>query len=97
MSGTDLRTQAFLQDISLYCHANSYDLDALKRILVKPSEWSERLRRNFDHVLEKRSLTANDYARRTDIDFEDDEALFYYLKALYDFLFSGGPYPEIQS
>lgn len=96
MTNLDLRTQAWLNDMFLYCGANVYGPDKLKEELAIPSEWSMRFRRNFEYVLEKRSLTADDYARRTDIDFEDDEALFYYLKALRDFLFLGGPYPEIQ-
>jgi hypothetical protein len=47
-------------------------------------------------VLENRSLTADDYARRTDIEFENDETLFAYLHALRDFLFADGPYPELE-
>ena len=90
MKSLDLRTQAWLDDMFLYCGANVYGPDKLKEELGWSSEWSERLRRNFDYVLENRSLTAED------IEFENDEALFAYVEALRDFLFSDGPYPEFE-
>lgn len=96
MKSLDLRTQAWLDDMFLYCGANVYGPDKLKEELGWSSEWSEHLRWNFDYVLENRSLTADDYARRTDIEFENDEALFAYVEALRDFLFSNGPYPEFE-
>lgn len=96
MKSLDLRTEAWLDDMFLYCGANVYGPDRLKEELAWSSEWSERLRRNFDYVLENRSLTADDYARRTDVEFENDEALFAYVEALRDFLFADGPYPEIE-
>jgi len=96
MHDLDLRTLSFLREIGLYCHANCYDPDGLRQRLAPPSEWSERLRRNFDYVLENRSLTARDYSRRTDIEFENDETMFAYVEALRDFLFADGPYPEFE-
>jgi hypothetical protein len=93
MKSLDLRTQAWLDDMFLYCGANVYGPDKLKEELAWSSEWAERLRRNFDHVLKNRSLTADDYA---DIEFENDEMLFAYVEALRDFLFLDGPYPEFE-
>lgn len=94
MPDLDFRTRSFLGDIGLDCHADCYDPDGLRQRLNPPSEWSARLRRNFDHVLEHRSLTANDYMRRTDIEFENDETLFAYLQTRRDCLFADGSYPE---
>jgi hypothetical protein len=96
MPELDFRKRSFLREIGLYCHANCYDPDGLRQRLDPPSEWSERLHRDFDHVLKHRSLTANDYTRRTEIEFENDESLYAYVEALRDFLFSDGPYPKFE-
>jgi hypothetical protein len=81
----------------LYCGANVYGPDELKERLSRPTEWSERFHRKFEHVLEMRALTAKDYELRTDIDFDSDDELFIYLRKLYDFLFAAGPYPEFSA
>jgi hypothetical protein len=48
MKSLDLRTQAWLDDMFLFCGANVCGPDKLKEELAWSSEWSERLRRNFD-------------------------------------------------
>ena len=94
MTDLDLRTRAWLDDMFLYSGANAYGPDKLREELSHVSEWGERLRRNFEHVLERKTSTAKGYARRTEIAFESGEALFVYLQNLYDFLFAAGCYPE---
>lgn len=94
MTDLDMRTRAWLDDMFLYCGANVYGPDKLKDELSVPSEWRAQFRRNFEHVLGTKTLTAKDYERRTDIEFDSDDELFAYLRKLYNFLFAAGPYPE---
>jgi hypothetical protein len=51
MTQIDLRTQAWMKDIGLYCGANANDPAKLKEISAYTSEWSKRLKQNFEHVL----------------------------------------------
>lgn len=97
MRGHDLRTQAFLQDAGLFLQANCYDPSGLKRRVNPKSEWSERFRRNFEHVLADRSMSVPEYERRMDIEFADEATLYGYLSSMYEFIFHGGPLPEIPS
>ena len=59
MTQIDLRTQVWMKDIGLYCGANTNDPAKLKEISADPSEWSKRLKLNFDYVLAEKS----DYLR----------------------------------
>ena len=94
MSDLDFKIRAWLNEISLYCRRHTYDPDKLKRRLAVPTEWSQKPRANFDHVVEGRTLGTKDYERETDIDFETDEKLFDYLGALKAFFFDDGPFPN---
>ncbi|WP_136685189.1 hypothetical protein [Falsirhodobacter xinxiangensis] len=81
--------------MSPYDHANCSDPRKLKVLASHPCEWSERFRRNFDHVIENRTVTAEDYDKYTAIELEDDEALYRYLRAVHAFLCADGSYPDI--
>jgi len=94
MTQFDLRTQAWLQDIRLYCGGNTNDPAKLKENVTHPSEWAERLKRNFSHVLAEQVLTAMDYEDETDISFDEDAELYAYLWRLYNYLFENGPFPD---
>jgi len=94
MTRIDLRTEAWLTDIGLYCGGNTYDPEKLRQVIAEKSEWSERLKRNFEHVLDARQLNALDYEDKVDIEFASDDELYGYLKRLYTYLFEDGPFPE---
>ncbi len=55
MTQIDLKTQVWLKDIGLYCGANTNDPAKLKEISADTSEWSKRLKTNFDYVLTEKS------------------------------------------
>lgn len=74
----DQRTQAWLDDMFIYSGGNVYGPNQLKDEIESRSEWSKRFRRDFEHVLAERTLTAIDYERRTDIYFDSDEEMFLY-------------------
>ncbi|WP_037306593.1 hypothetical protein [Ruegeria halocynthiae] len=94
MTRIDLRTEAWLSDIGLYCGGNTYDPVKLRQITTEKSEWSERLKRNFRHVLISRQLSVLDYEEKVDIEFGSDDELYAYLQRLYAYLFQDGPFPE---
>ena len=90
----DLKTQAFLQDIMLYCGGNTNDPAKLRERALVNSEWSARLKRNFHHVLAQRTVTASSYEDKTDVSFDTDSELYAYLNRLYDYLFKNGAFPD---
>lgn len=94
MTGIDLRTETWLSDIGLYCGGNTYDPDKLRQVFTEKSEWSERLKRNFEHVLISRQPSALSYEEKVDIEFASDNELYGYLQRLYAYLFEDGPFPE---
>lgn len=57
------------------------------------TEWAERFRSNFDHVLGQRGLTALEYEDRTEVSFDTDVEFYDYLAKLHRFLFLDGPMP----
>jgi hypothetical protein len=90
----DLNTQAWLKYIGRYCGANTNDPAKLKKISADPSEWSKRLKLNFDYVLAEKA-TALDYESQNDVSFVSDVDPYPYLHRLYDFLYSSGPLPDL--
>lgn len=51
------------------------------------------LRDNFRELLEKRSLTLREWLLINDMDFDDEDAMYAYLQAAYDYLFEGAETP----
>ena len=94
MSRINLRTEAWLSDIGLFCGGNTYDPSKLRQITAEKSEWSERLKSNFEHVLVSKQLSALDYEEKVEIEFASDGELYGYLQQLYDYLFEDGPFPK---
>ena len=83
MTGIDPRTEAWLSDIRLYCGGNTYDPYRLRQVTAEKSQWTERLKRNFEHVLISRQLTALDYEKKVDIEFANDDEFYAYLQRLF--------------
>lgn len=90
----DLRAQAWLDDMVFYSGGNAYGYPQLKEVVGRGGEWSDRYRRNFDHVLAERKLTASEYENRAEVSFDTDAELFEELSKLYLYLFQNGPYPD---
>ena len=42
-------------------------------------------------------MSVPEYERRMDIEFADEASLYGYLSSMYEFIFHGGPLPEIPS
>jgi hypothetical protein len=93
MTRIDLKTGAWLSDIGLYCGGNTYDPEKLRQVTAEKSEWSERLKRNFEYVITSRKLSALDYEEKIDVEFASDDELYGYLRRLYTYLFEDGPFP----
>jgi hypothetical protein len=53
-------------------------------------EYVDAVREGLEAFLRTRELSAGDYERLTDIEFEDEEALYQYLSRMYGYLFEGG-------
>lgn len=86
----------FMMTTHLFFHTNNYKLDVLKGAVPKRSEWIERVQRQFDEVLQTRSVTVDWYAEHANELFDDEETLYRYLREVYDYVFSNGPWPETE-
>ncbi|MGH4035196.1 hypothetical protein ACQB60_40480 [Actinomycetota bacterium Odt1-20B] len=53
-------------------------------------EYVEGVREGLATVLTKRELSTGDYARLTDVEFDDERALYAYLQKLFAYLFEDG-------
>ncbi len=65
----------------------------VKDAVLERSEWIERVRRQFDEVLQTRPVTVDWYIEHANADLGDEETLYRYLKEVYDYVFSDGPWP----
>lgn len=90
----DSRTQAWLDEMVFYSGGNAYGYPQLKEAVGCNGEWSDRYRKNFDHVLAERKLTALEYEKRAEVNFDTDAELYQELSKLYLYLFQDGPYPD---
>ncbi|GAA3304120.1 hypothetical protein [Streptomyces cinereospinus] len=53
-------------------------------------EYVHAVRTGLETVLHTRDLTVGDYERLTDIEFEDEDALYDYFTSMYEYLFEAG-------
>jgi hypothetical protein len=83
----------FMMTVHLFMHGDNYDLDELKDAVLERSQWIERVRRQFDEVLQTRPVTVDWYIEHANADLGDEETLYRYLKEVYDYVFSDGPWP----
>lgn len=69
----------------------AYDTSGYLRptLFAFKEEYARAVRQGFEDLLRKRQLTAVDYERLTDIEFNDEESLYAYLHAMYRYLFEG--------
>lgn len=79
MTGIDFGIEAWLSDLGLYCRGNRYDPDKLRQVTAEKSDWTERLKRNIEHVFISRQLNAIGYEGNVDFEFASDDALYAYL------------------
>lgn len=52
------------------------------------SEYTDSLKEGFEELLRDRELSTGDYDGLTHVEFESDDALYGYLRGVYDFLFN---------
>ena len=88
--------QEFNYALELYLHGNSYDPTALKADVLDPMGASElgNFRARFEWALKSGFFEWDEWTTRLNLWFPDQEALDRHLRAVYLFLFEGGPWPE---
>ena len=86
--------ETWIEIAGMFCNGNYYDLNAMKVYLAEHSTTRDPFRARFDVVLRDRPLTALDWERRMNTDFEDDDGFYAFLRALYAFLFEDGEWPD---
>ena len=64
-----------------------------KGLTWRGAEAHAALRDHFRELLETRSLTLRGWGLINDLDFDDEDALYTYLQAAYDYLFEGADAP----
>lgn len=89
----DLRTQAWLNDMFIYGGGNVYGYPQLKKAVETRGEWAARYRKNLNHVMAERTLTALEYEDETLVSFDTDAELYDELSKLNLYLYFDGPYP----
>jgi hypothetical protein len=87
----------FMMTAHLFLHTNNYQPHELKAAVAQRSEWIERVQRQFNEVLQTRSVTVDWYAEHANELFEDEETLYRYLNEVYEYVFSDGPWPVTDS
>ena len=70
------------------------DLESTRRGLPRrgPERLNE-LRGNFRDLIEHRRLSVREWSMINDLDFDDEDALYTYLGAAYEYLFEGAETP----
>jgi hypothetical protein len=64
------------------------DLEPTRELIAAMSPaYAESLKEGFAELLQSRELSAGDYDGMTHVEFESDDALYDYLRGVYEFLF----------
>ncbi len=88
-----IRSSTSVEDfISTYLHTEvAYEALAPTRELlaVMSPQYTDSLKHGFEELLRQRELSVGDYDGMTHVEFSSDEALYGYLRGVYDFLFNG--------
>jgi hypothetical protein len=77
----------------LFLHTNNYQPHELKAAVPKRSEWTDRVQRQFDKLLQTRTVTIDWYAEHAQELIDEDETLYRYLNEVYDRVFRDRPWP----
>ena len=78
--------------IGTYLHIEvAYEgLEPTRELIAAMSpEYAESLKEGFEELLRDRELSPGDYDGLTHVEFESEDALYDYLRGVYDFLFQG--------
>lgn len=82
----------FMMTAHLFLHTNNYRPHELRAAVAEISEWIERVQRQFDEVLQTRSVSVDWWKEHANEWFDDEETLYRYLREVYDYVFSNGPW-----
>ncbi len=88
------RYEPWLQAMYFYCSSELYDLDRLKADVVNNQGKRDFIQSQLKQILTERPFTASDWEKRMNLEHQNDDDLYEFLNALYQFLFEGGAYPE---
>ena len=86
----------WMMTVHLFLHGDNYNLDELKAAVAEGSEWIERVQRQFEEVLRTRPASVDWYIEHANADLGDEETLYRYLQAVYDYVFRDGAWPETE-
>jgi hypothetical protein len=81
--------------VQLYCHANDFDLEALKR-QVNKEKWLSlhpSFRDDLDKIITGQMFSPSEYYRLTGVDYETEYEVAGQLRKIFDFVYEGGPHP----
>ncbi|MEU5882816.1 hypothetical protein [Spirillospora sp. NPDC047279] len=73
------------------------DLESMKEVLEAGSaDYAAAVKKGMQELIAKRSLSVDDWFHQTYVSFDDEDELYSYLQAAYDYLFgSRSEPPEI--
>jgi len=84
----------WLETMFLFCSSEVYDPNRLKSYLSKSAQPQAEFKNKYKEVLIERPFSAEDWEREMSFSHEDDEDLYRFLDALYQFLFANGACPD---
>ena len=86
--------ESWKKTMSMLCGSETYDPDDLKAGLEIDPDDARRFRERFEVILRDKPLTVGEYEKDIRFHFENDEEMYGYLRAMFGFLFEGGPLLE---
>ena len=81
--------------VTLYCHANDFDLAALRE-QVRDDKWlaiNPTFKDDFAKVIDERMFSPDEYFRLTGVDYESAEEVAEHLEKVFNFVYNDGPHP----
>ncbi|WP_299720253.1 hypothetical protein [uncultured Tateyamaria sp.] len=88
------RFKPWLEAMYFFCSSELYHLDRLKSYIAGNPSQREFIQEKFQQILDERPLSAEDWENEMNFSHENDDELYEFLGALYQFLFANGAYPE---
>lgn len=86
--------EKWLETMFLFCSSEVYDLNRLKSYVSKGNQPQVEFKEQFEEVMAVRPFSAEDWEKEMNFSHVNDDDLYEFLDALYQFLFANGAYPE---
>lgn len=85
--------ETWLETMFLFCSSEVYDLNRLKSYVLEGKQPQIEFKKQFEEVMATRPFSAEDWENEMNFSHENDDDLYEFLDALYQFLFANGACP----